>query len=83
LWIQPYRLIAWIENVNSTKVIKRLINTGGTDTGTRESLLDAAVALFAEQGVAATSSAKIAARAGVTPAMVHYHFRCRLIYSCI
>ena len=47
------------------------------EIGTREALLDAAVALFAEQGVAATTSAGIAARAGVTPAMVHYHFRSR------
>ena len=45
--------------------------------GTREALLDAAVTLFAEQGVAATTSAGIAKRAGVTPAMVHYHFRSR------
>ena len=45
--------------------------------GTREALLDAAVTLFAEQGVAATTSAGIAGRAGVTPAMVHYHFRSR------
>lgn len=43
----------------------------------REALLDAAVALFAEQGVAATTSAQIAARAGVTPALVHYYFRPR------
>lgn len=47
------------------------------EVGTREALLDAAVALFAEQGVAATTSAEIAQRAGVTPAMVHYHFRNR------
>ena len=47
------------------------------EIGTREALLDAAVALFAEQGVAATTSAEIAARVGVTPAMVHYHFRSR------
>ena len=47
------------------------------EIGTREALLDAAVTLFAEQGVAATTSAEIAARAGVTPAMVHYHFRSR------
>jgi AcrR family transcriptional regulator len=40
----------------------------------RELLLDAAVTLFAEQGVAATTIADIAARAGVTPAMVHYYF---------
>ena len=48
-----------------------------SEIGTRDALLDAAVTLFAEQGVAATTSAGIAARAGVTPAMVHYHFRSR------
>jgi AcrR family transcriptional regulator len=47
------------------------------EIGTRDALLDAAVTLFAEQGVAATTSAGIAQRAGVTPAMVHYHFRNR------
>ena len=40
----------------------------------REQLLDAAVALFAQQGIAATSIAKIANHAGVTAAMVHYYF---------
>jgi AcrR family transcriptional regulator len=40
----------------------------------RELLLDAALALFAEHGVAGTTIAEIAARAGVTPAMVHYYF---------
>lgn len=43
----------------------------------REILLDASLDLIARQGVAATSSADIAARAGVTPAMVHYYFRNR------
>lgn len=43
----------------------------------RESLLDAAVGLFAENGVAGTSIAAIAERAGVTAAMVHYYFRNR------
>ena len=47
------------------------------EIGSRDALLDAAVMLFAEQGVPATTSAEIAARAGVTPAMVHYHFRNR------
>jgi TetR/AcrR family transcriptional regulator len=47
------------------------------EIGTRDALLDAAVTLFAERGVAGTTSARIAARAGVTPAMVHYHFRSR------
>jgi len=40
----------------------------------RELLLDGAMELFAEQGAAATTLAQIAARAGVTPAMVHYYF---------
>ncbi len=47
------------------------------DRVAREALLDAAVTLFAEQGVAATSSTEIAQRAGLTPAMVHYYFRSR------
>jgi TetR/AcrR family transcriptional regulator len=40
----------------------------------RELLLDAAVSLFAEQGITGTTIAEIAVRAGVTPAMVHYYF---------
>jgi TetR/AcrR family transcriptional regulator len=44
----------------------------GTDV--RERLLDAAVTRFAQEGVAATSTAKIANDAGVTAAMVHYYF---------
>jgi AcrR family transcriptional regulator len=48
---------------------------GGRDA--REALLDAAVALIAERGVAATTAAEIAALAGVTPALVHYYFRGR------
>ncbi len=40
----------------------------------RELLLDAAVALFAERGIAGTTIAEIAAKAKVTPAMVHYYF---------
>ena len=43
----------------------------------RGALLDAAIDLFARQGVAASSTAEIAARAGVTPALVHYYFRSR------
>ena len=41
----------------------------------RARLLDAAVRLFAEQGVAGTTVAEIAACAGVTSAMVHYYFK--------
>ncbi len=40
----------------------------------RQQLLDAALTLFAERGAAGTTIAGIAARAGVTPAMVHYYF---------
>lgn len=47
------------------------------DRAPREALLDAAVILFAERGVAGTTSSDIAVRAGVTPAMVHYYFRNR------
>jgi len=46
----------------------------GTAIDARERLLDAASALFAEQGIAGTTIAAIAAKAGVTPAMVHYYF---------
>ena len=45
-----------------------------TAVDARTQLLDAALTLFAEQGVAGTTLAGIAARAGVTPAMVHYYF---------
>jgi TetR/AcrR family transcriptional regulator len=40
----------------------------------RERLLDAAVASFAADGVAATSLRSIALKAGVTPALVNYYF---------
>ena len=41
----------------------------------RGRLLDAAVRMFAEQGVAGTTVAEIARAAGVTSAMVHYYFK--------
>ncbi len=43
----------------------------------RELLLSAASELFASQGVAATTFAMIAQRAGLTPAMLHYYFKDR------
>ncbi|MDM9557438.1 MULTISPECIES: TetR/AcrR family transcriptional regulator [Bordetella] len=43
----------------------------------RDAMLDVATALFASQGVAATTIAHIAAGAGVTSAMVHYYFKNR------
>ena len=44
---------------------------------TRAMLLSAATELFGERGVAATTFANIAERAGLTPAMLHYHFKDR------
>ena len=48
---------------------------GQESSAVRARLLDAAVRLFAEQGVAGTTVAQIAAPAGVTSAMVHYYFK--------
>jgi TetR/AcrR family transcriptional regulator len=63
----------------STIIARRLSGRPplAADRDAREILLDAAVSLFAEQGVAATRSTEIAQRAGLTPAMVHYYFRSR------
>ena len=47
------------------------------DFDAREHLLDVAVALFAERGIANTTVAQIAAASGVTSAMVHYWFQTR------
>ncbi len=40
----------------------------------RETLLDTALGTFVAQGIAATPLRRIAQRAGVTPAMLHYYF---------
>jgi len=40
----------------------------------RENILDAAIALFAERGVAGASIAEITSRAGVAQGLVNYHF---------
>src|SRR5262249_3199959 len=49
----------------------------GSAADARAQLLDAALIEFADRGVAGTTFAQIAARAGVTPAMVHYYFTSR------
>jgi TetR/AcrR family transcriptional regulator len=51
--------------------------TASLDRDARNLLLTAATELFAEQGVAATTFANIAKRAGLTPAMLHYYFKDR------
>lgn len=56
----------------STRPAGRPVARPGRDA--RELLLTAATELFAEHGVAATSFAMIAKRAGLTPAMLHYYF---------
>jgi len=47
------------------------------DSDARAALLDAAIALFAERGIANTTVAQVAAAGHVTSAMVHYWFDTR------
>ncbi len=47
---------------------------GAEDSVTRHALLDAARALLLEEGYAAVTSRKVAARAGLKPQLVHYYF---------
>jgi len=48
---------------------------GRADSETRSLLLDATQRLMREEGYAAVSSRRVAARAGVKPPLVHYYFR--------
>ena len=48
---------------------------GAKDSKTRAQLLDAAEALILEEGYAAVTSRRVAARAGLKPQLVHYYFR--------
>src|SRR6188508_2801882 len=48
---------------------------GAEDSATRARLLDAAQALLLEEGYAAVTSRRVAARAGLKPQLVHYYFR--------
>jgi AcrR family transcriptional regulator len=45
------------------------------DSKTRAQLLDAAELLLLEEGYAAVTSRRVAARAGLKPQLVHYYFR--------
>lgn len=47
------------------------------DAANRERLIDIALRLFSQQGIARTSLNAIAREAGVTPAMLHYYFNSR------
>lgn len=48
---------------------------GAEDSKTRAQLLDAAERLLLEEGYAAVTSRRVAARAGLKPQLVHYYFR--------
>ncbi len=48
---------------------------GAEDSTTRAALLDAAQALMLEEGYAAVTSRRVAAKAGLKPQLVHYYFR--------
>ena len=46
----------------------------GRESATRRSLIQATAQVMLEDGYAAATSRRVAARAGVKPALVHYHF---------
>jgi AcrR family transcriptional regulator len=48
---------------------------GSEDSATRKALLDASEQLMLEEGYAAATSRRVAARAGLKPQLVHYYFR--------
>ncbi len=48
---------------------------GAEDSSTRAQLLDAAEQLLLEEGYAAVTSRRVAAKAGLKPQLVHYYFR--------
>ena len=48
---------------------------GSTDSQTRAQLVDAAERLMIDEGYAAVTSRRVAAKAGLKPQLVHYYFR--------
>jgi AcrR family transcriptional regulator len=46
----------------------------GGSSGSRQAILEVAIKMFAEKGIAASTIKEISRRADVTPALVHYHF---------
>jgi TetR/AcrR family transcriptional regulator len=48
---------------------------GAPDSKTRSQLVDAAEVLLLEEGYAAVTSRRVAAKAGLKPQLVHYYFR--------
>ena len=58
--------------MSSTRSLRRL---GAEDSLSRARLLDAAEGLLVDEGYAAVTSRRVAARAGLKPQLVHYYFR--------
>jgi AcrR family transcriptional regulator len=50
------------------------VRAGARDSAARKMILDATVAVMLEEGYAAATSRRVAAKAGVRPALVHYYF---------
>ncbi|MEV6341101.1 TetR/AcrR family transcriptional regulator [Nocardia vinacea] len=48
--------------------------TNGKDVGTRDRLMEATAQIMREEGYAAATSRRVAAKAGVKPALVYYYF---------
>ena len=46
----------------------------GRDSATRKALIQATAQIMLEEGYAAATSRRVAAKAGVKPALVHYYF---------
>lgn len=67
------------QNANPTQPVRRpgRPRGGAISVEQRKHLLDIALQLFAEQGIAETSLNAIARAAGVSPAMLHYYFHSR------
>jgi AcrR family transcriptional regulator len=61
-----------VSGVTTTPSPRRI---GAADSKSRARLLDAAEALLLEEGYAAVTSRRIAAKAGLKPQLVHYYFR--------
>jgi AcrR family transcriptional regulator len=66
-------LAVWQDRPVATPASPRRI--GAEDSSTRAQLVDAAERLLLEEGYAAGTSRKVAARAGLKPQLVHYSFR--------
>ncbi|MGE3692865.1 MAG: TetR/AcrR family transcriptional regulator [Novosphingobium sp.] len=61
--------------VTPTRSSRKAPEGAGESTETREAILDATIGIMREEGYAAVSSRRIAARAGLKSKLVHYYFR--------